>query len=118
MVTSITSSKAVDASSSQDSSAQIAALQRQLAAALKELLASQQGAPGKATEQQQKQIAHRIVTFQAQIAALQASSAQKGSANAATAAINAAASQGAQEGTQERVPGSGATLGTIIDTQA
>jgi len=41
--------------------------------------------------QQQKLIAQRIVTFQAQISALQASSAQQGSA---TAAINSAANPG------------------------
>lgn len=120
MVAAISSVKALDASNSADSSTQIAALQRQLAAAQKELLAVQKGAPDKASEQQQKMIAQRIVTFQAQIAQLQASGAQKGSE--AQAVDDAGAQNELQESNrsdaQERPRFAGTVLGSIIDTKA
>jgi hypothetical protein len=126
MVTAISSAKAIDAGSSADSSTQIAALQRQLAAAQKELLAVQKGAPDKASEQQQKMISQRIVTFQARIAQLQASGAQKGSEQPAVDAAGPPTQndtqnvlQGDNRNEQQgRARSSDGVLGSIIDTQA
>jgi hypothetical protein len=126
----ISSVKAIDAGNSPDSSAQIAALQRQLAAAQKELLAVQKGAPDKASEQQQKMISQRIVTFQAQIAQLQASGGQKGSEPTVEAAagtqtrsdtqneLKNAISEDTRSEQQERPRSVDGALGSIIDTQA
>ena len=130
----ISSVKAIDAGSSADSSAQIAALQRQLAAAQKELLSVQKGAPDKASEQQQKMISQRIVTFQAQIAQLQASGGQKGSEPVVDAAAGTQTRSDTQSelknvtrndmqneirSDQQEPPRSfDGILGSIIDTQA
>jgi hypothetical protein len=118
MVTAISAVKALDAGSSPDSSAQIAALQRQVAAAQKDLLAVQKGAPDKASEQQQKMIAQRIVTFQARIAPLQASGGQKGIEQPAVDAAGPQAQSDNRISPQERQRAPGGALGSIIDTQA